>query len=267
MEIKEVISGVKKTLGNNEFLILAGCLLLFGIYNYVRQSKEEQSEAVQMETPVGYTSYPDAVTNANVIISTLQDSLDYDQIEDMERFDSLEEMLSDNFTATNDYINEGFDSMKKMDKINHQEIMGSLGTLGTNVSSIKTDVSGIKSDVSGIKTDVSGIKTDVSGIKTDVSGIKDKTNNIYDKINTPPPSNDGGGGGGGGGGGSNNFSATPYGGVSIVDGLKAIGEYGASSYSERKKIAAANGIRNYRGTAAQNTQMLNMLKSGNLKRA
>ena len=251
MEIKEVISDVKKTLGNKGFLILSGCLLLFGIYNYVRQSKEEQSEAVQLETPVGYTSYPDAVTNANVIISTLQDSIDYDQIEDMERFDSLEEMLSDNFTATNDYINEGFDSMKKLDKINHQEIMGSLGTIGTNVSSIKTDVS--------------GIKTDVSGIKTDVSSIKDKTNNIYDKINTPP-SNDGGGGGGGGGG-SNNFSATPYRGVSIVDGLKAIGEYGASSYSERKKIAAANGIRNYRGTAAQNTQMLNMLKSGNLKRA
>ena len=260
MEIKEVVSTVKKTLGDKGFLILAGCLLLFGICKYVREAKEEQSEAVQMETPVGYTSYPDAVTNANVIISTLQDSLDYDQIEDMERFDSLEEMLSDNFTATNDYINEGFDSMKKMDKINHQEIMGSLGTIGTNVSSIKTDVS-------GIKTDVSGIKTDVSGIKTDVSGIKDKTNSIYDKINTPPPSNDGGGGGGGGGGGSNNFSATPYGGVSIVDGLKAIGEYGASSYSERKKIAAANGIRNYRGTAAQNTQMLNMLKSGNLKRA
>ena len=259
MEIKEVISDVKKTLGNKGFLILAGCLLLFGIYNYVRQSKEEQFEAVQLETPVGYTSYPDAVTNANVIISTLQDSLDYDQIEDMERFDSLEEMLSDNFTATNDYINEGFDSMKELDKINHQEIMGSLGTIGSNVSSIKTDVS-------GIKTDVSGIKTDVSGIKTDVSGIKDKTNNIYDKINTPPPSN-GGGGGGGGGGRSNNFSATPYGGVSIVDGLKAIGEYGASSYSERKKIAAANGIRNYRGTAAQNTQMLNMLKSGNLRRA
>lgn len=246
MEIKEVVESVKKTVGNKGFLILAGCLLMFGIYNYVRQSKEERAEAVQLETPVGYTSYPDAVTNANVIISTLQDSLEYDQIEDMERFDALEEMLSDNFGATNDYINEGFESMKELNKINHDEIMGSLGTIGSNVSSIKTDVSGIKKDVSGIKTN---------------------TQNIYDKLNTPAPSNDGGGGGGGGGGGSNNFSATPYGGVSIVDGLKAIGEYGASSYSERKKIAAANGITNYRGTAAQNTQMLNMLKSGNLKRA
>ena len=32
----------------------------------------------------------------------------------------------------------------------------------------------------------------------------------------------------------------------------------------RKEIAAANGINNYKGTAAQNTKMLNMMKSGDL---
>ena len=34
--------------------------------------------------------------------------------------------------------------------------------------------------------------------------------------------------------------------------------------SARKKIAAANGIKNYKGTASQNTKMLNMMKSGDL---
>ena len=51
---------------------------------------------------------------------------------------------------------------------------------------------------------------------------------------------------------------------SIVTGLKAIGA--DSSYAYRQKIAVANGISNYTGTAAQNTTMLNKLKSGTLKK-
>ena len=50
--------------------------------------------------------------------------------------------------------------------------------------------------------------------------------------------------------------------TSIVNALKSIGA--DSSYSYRKKIAAANGISGYSGTAAQNTQMLNLLKQGKL---
>ena len=51
---------------------------------------------------------------------------------------------------------------------------------------------------------------------------------------------------------------------SIVTGLKAVGA--DSSYAYRQKIAATNGISNYTGTAAQNTTMLNKLKSGTLKK-
>ena len=51
---------------------------------------------------------------------------------------------------------------------------------------------------------------------------------------------------------------------SIVDALVSIGV--DSSYSYRSKIAAANGISGYSGTPAQNTNMLNLLKAGNLKK-
>lgn len=55
--------------------------------------------------------------------------------------------------------------------------------------------------------------------------------------------------------------------VSIVDALYAVGapDYEAT-YAFRKQIAAANGIADYRGTAAQNIQMLNMLKAGTLQK-
>jgi len=49
---------------------------------------------------------------------------------------------------------------------------------------------------------------------------------------------------------------------SIVTGLNAVGVN--SSYAYRCRIAAANGISGYRGTASQNITMLNLLKQGRL---
>lgn len=56
-----------------------------------------------------------------------------------------------------------------------------------------------------------------------------------------------------------------YTGTSIVDALKSIKI--DSSYAYRAKIAAANGIKNYIGTAQQNTQLLDLLRAGKLVRA
>ena len=60
------------------------------------------------------------------------------------------------------------------------------------------------------------------------------------------------------------FPATPYRGVSIVDGLRAIGS--DASYGYRERIAARNGIGGYVGSPQQNTHMLNLLKNGQLLR-
>lgn len=51
--------------------------------------------------------------------------------------------------------------------------------------------------------------------------------------------------------------------LSIVDALDSLKI--DSRFSYRKKIAKANGIKNYSGTYQQNIDMLNMLKSGKLK--
>ena len=49
---------------------------------------------------------------------------------------------------------------------------------------------------------------------------------------------------------------------SIVDALKSLGIN--SSKSNRKKIALLNSIKNYSGSTAQNTKLLNLLKKGKL---
>ena len=58
------------------------------------------------------------------------------------------------------------------------------------------------------------------------------------------------------------FPRTPYEGVSIVDGLVAIGH--EHSYDYRCKIAAVNNIQNYTGQPEQNLYMLKLLKNGQL---
>jgi hypothetical protein len=63
---------------------------------------------------------------------------------------------------------------------------------------------------------------------------------------------------------SNYFKSTLYDGVSIVEGLTSIGC--DSSYDYRCKIAEANKIESYKGTAEQNIYMLNLLKKGLLKK-
>lgn len=50
--------------------------------------------------------------------------------------------------------------------------------------------------------------------------------------------------------------------TSIIEALKSIGVDG--SYANRKKIATKNNIKNYKGTASQNIELLNKLKKGKL---
>ena len=52
--------------------------------------------------------------------------------------------------------------------------------------------------------------------------------------------------------------------VSIVDALASLGYN--SNFAYRTKIAKANGIKTYLGTSKQNTNLLNLLKSGKLKK-
>ena len=49
---------------------------------------------------------------------------------------------------------------------------------------------------------------------------------------------------------------------SLVDALKSLGIN--SGKNNRKRIATLNGIKNYTGTATQNTKLLNLLKRGTL---
>ena len=79
-----------------------------------------------------------------------------------------------------------------------------------------------------------------------------------------PDNTEGGGDSDGGGTGDTYYPIPNYTGTSLVGALNAIGV--DSSFDNREKIAAANGITDYAGTADQNNKLLNLLMSGRLIR-
>lgn len=114
MEFEEIGAKVKKTFGGKKGIFIVGGLLLGAfVISYILQSKNEE-EVVRVERT--YDSYPDASPDTDVLYSDISDMLD---ARDKEIYDFLGEMadklagdMKDLSEATNDYINEGFNSMK-----------------------------------------------------------------------------------------------------------------------------------------------------------
>ena len=131
MEITEVFSDIKDSIGDKWFFILlGGCALLF-IWNLNKNSSTSNNSA-EMVTVSSVSSYPDAVTNANVIIDSLQNSIEYSEKQIIDEIDNLELGIGDKFEATNNYIQTGIEeTIKVSDKISG---------LGDDISSLNSNI-------------------------------------------------------------------------------------------------------------------------------
>ena len=233
-EIMEVFDDIKDSIGAKPFYILVGVAVVFGLYNLVKGSGESQSTD-ELVAVTSVSSYPDAVTNANVIIDSLQNSIDYSENVIVEEIQGLEETVTENFEATNDYINDGFNAQLEMtDKITSD--------LESSVTEIKDMQASLDKAVNSIKNEMNG-KTPAKPVSNTLNKTSSGTGVSYYTYKAKKGLNTS---------------------TSIVDALKSIGV--DSSMSNRSKIAKANGISNYKGTAEQNIKMLSLLKSGKLKK-
>lgn len=256
MEIKEVFEDVKDAVGNKGLILIGGGLALLFILSYNRQT---QNAGQQMSVVTGVTSYPDVVTNANVVIESIQNSIDYSEREIIEtiggQMDANNEFLNTNFEEMMNYIQDGFDAQLEMNEMNHDSIMGSLDDVQSAINSSINHTNEIKQAVENAVNNLAN-KVPVS---TPTTSTPTSTQTTTPKPTTTTPTSSG----------TQYYTYVTKAGLntstSIVDALKATGE--DSSMAHRKEIAAANGINNYTGTATQNLVMLRRLKNGTLKKA
>lgn len=279
-EITEVFEDIREKIGDKWFFIFIGVAVLFGMYNLVKGSESTSDKLVPVTS---IASYPDAVTNANVIIDTLQDSLQYTEDRIMGNIDQTHEEISEeltsNFSATNDYINKGFASQEKLLLENFDEMQGALDTnfadikqsqtaITGQINTMKNDIASHGSAIQSLSGSVSSLGSTVSGLGSQVSGLGSQVSNLANKVTTTTkttststgstPKKE-----------SNTLTYTTKAGLntntSIVDALKATGT--DSSFENRAKIYYANGGKGtYTGSYSQNVSMLNSLKAGTLKK-
>ena len=260
--IEEVIEDVQEVVKDNKGLVIGGIAVIVIIVLLTKNnSGNTDSEEYQLST--SYSSYPDAVTNANTIIDSLQGSIDASDLD-------MKEFMSDNFTMTKDYMSEGLEKVVETNNKLQDTTIQSTDTIRNDIKSVNTKVDNVQNyltttvtpKVDTVQKTVNTVNNTVNSTAKTVKKVESNTNTIKKAVapskpkttakTTPKTS-------------SKTIKKTNYKGSSIVDGLKSVGVN--SSFDNRKKIAQANGIKNYTGTASQNTALLNKLKKGTLKKA
>lgn len=125
--IMEVFDDVKETIGEKWYYIaLAGVGILF----LLSLAADKKNDSMKVVT--GITSYPDAVTNANVIIDTLQDSIAGLGNDMHSEFENTNNLINSGFESTKDFIQEGFE---KQEELFRNELDGMMGDIDDSSNS------------------------------------------------------------------------------------------------------------------------------------
>ena len=264
--IEEVIEDVTEVVKDNKGLVIGGIGVILFIVLLTKNKSGSNSTSEDYQLATSYSSYPDAVTNANTIIDSLQGSINASDMD-------IKEFMSDNFTVAKDYMSEGIDKVIENNNKLQDTTIQSTDTIRNDINTVNTKVDNVQNyltttvtpKVDTVQTTVNTVKNSVNSTAKTVKKVESNTNKIKKAVapakpkatakTTPKTTAKS----------SNTIKKTNYKGNSIVDGLKSAGVN--SSYDNRKKIAQANGIKNYTGTTKQNTELLNKLKKGTLKKA
>ena len=231
MGITEISSDIKRAVGGNGMYLLLGGGLLLIVYLLTKQDSSSN-----LTVATGSSAYPDAVTNANVIIGEVNDhttnelSALKNQLEDtsallQEGDNSILEKIDTSTESITEKINTGTEQLIQNNAENTSSI---LDTVNQNTNNISTQISGLENKVN---TTINN--TTVNSGTTNTS----KKVKYYEPIKS-------------------------YKGNSFLDALKKRGVNASMTF--RKKIASVNGIKNYTGTAKQNEKLLHLMKKGKL---
>lgn len=145
MEIKEVTDKVTRTVKKNPLLIAGavGGVALFFVLSKKGTKEVTQEEQEGLVAYNGaYASYPDAVTNAETIISSMTENLNYamegmreDFTEQLGAFDDRLNDLDEKRAEDREYVKESIDSAKELFEQNNEQLLESIHNSVGNTSS------------------------------------------------------------------------------------------------------------------------------------
>lgn len=157
--VEDTIGDFKKSVGDKGFLFIGiGAVVLFVVV-----LMKQNSKSGEVVVATGITSYPDTVTNADVIISTLQNSIAYTegelkediaglseqnktQYENLvETSNSTQQLIKDTANQTNQYLQDGLKRQEDLLNAGFNGLEGQLsfgfGVLNDGINKVNKNVS------------------------------------------------------------------------------------------------------------------------------
>lgn len=275
MEIAAVGQNIKKTFKKHGVLIAVIILGSVGVL-LLKSRNSGQTQVYDTTDPDSadlyayngaHASYPDAVTNADTIISSMQNSIDYqtEQIRKMmgENNDSIFDYMGTNFDAlnnkldaTNDYINEGLDKTNELIKHENEQLRGDISNQLDNLAStnnsrfdaITNNIGNLSDNINDYKNQVNDMASNVSGIQSAIGGMQsklDKFNTNYNHLTSYTPSS---------GGGSNSST------INNMYGASQAGNDANNTFSQPQINSLKNHATNHHNSST-NTSMPSISKS------
>lgn len=270
-DIKEIMeqagTAAKKVAKSPFFLAACGVGIIALVWDSGNRSTGS-TETVTFSEATGYEGYPDVSgdvsTLANNMSAAMQDMYDamtesnalmQQQMQDS--YLQMQEQTAEQFEQMNTVIDNKISNMEFVQRESIQAYEDYNYGLMESVSSLSAQLNQAQADAAAAKAEAEAAKQSAADALKKASTTTTTTTKKTSSSSAAKST------------GSSTYTYKTKSGyntsTSIVDAIKvATGDY---SSPDLKAIAAANGIKNYTGTAAQNVQMLNSLKAGTLKKA
>ena len=241
----KVVSYIKK---NPAMVLLGGGAVVAVLYLLNRGGSTQSADTNNVDTveTIYSDGYNNIVDNMNGV-ATIYSQSDVEKILNgvYDYIDSAVEDSSSDITKT--ITDNQTDTDKSIDDLQNQiEKLGDRESSISEYEDISKTLQSVNKTLTTFNSSVNNLTSTTSKKNTSKSTKKSTSKSSSKKV-------------------TDTYKKASYKGSSIVDGLNSIGV--TSSFANRKKIAKANGITNYTGTAKQNTTLLNKLKAGALKKA
>lgn len=187
---EDTLDDVKKVVGKNGLLYIGLGVVVVFVLVYLSQSKTDSENTVVVAS--GIASYPDVVTNADVVISSLQNSIDYaqneieesiksNQLENAELFGATNQLITDKANATNNYIQEGFAKQEEIADKHASEIKS---TVSKEVETMTNNMYGSFSALNmATQLELEKLETKVNNITLTTPSTNKGTGNVMGAIN------------------------------------------------------------------------------------
>lgn len=214
MSIEEVTENLSKTVGSKKGLLIAGCGV-FGVLFLLSLKNSGGGETVNVTS---YSSYPDVDRNADVIISSLQSSIDFqtEQLNDSldmqtgvlsdnlnthtstllvsdnmtqgllsEGFQSQKEYMVGQFQQQHDLISDGFANQQHLLENMHTETMQGIDLINTNMGHYANDITyTIQHESDSLRgTLMTGFDGVMQSMDEQYSSLNDSINSVSSQVN------------------------------------------------------------------------------------